>query len=128
MARNSPKPPQTKPNHPEAFPPRAAVFWSHISGVKGPKIDYYGVSMSTFARQLRMIGGPVVDRTGLTGKYNFSLTWLSLDPDEREGSVSFDDPYPLSHWNFAALGLRIERIQIPTEHIVIDHIEKPSPN
>ena len=57
-----------------------------------PKVDYYGVSMSTFARQLRMIGGPVVDRTGLTGKYNFSLTWLSLDLDEREGSVLWMTP------------------------------------
>ena len=94
-----------------------------------PKVDYYGVSMSTFARQARgMAGGPVIDRTGLTGKYNFSLTWLSLAPDEHEGSVDMDDPFPLSHWNFAALGLKVERIQIPTEHIVIDHIEKPSPN
>ncbi|HEV2578006.1 MAG TPA: TIGR03435 family protein [Acidobacteriaceae bacterium] len=92
-------------------------------------VGYYAMSMPAFALHLRgMAGGPVVDRTGLTGKYNFTLTWLSLDPNEREGSVSFDDPFPLSHWNFAALGLKVEQIQVPTEHIVIDHIEKPSPN
>lgn len=94
-----------------------------------PKVGYYGVSMQTFAQQLRgMAGGPVVDRTGLSGKYNFELTWLGLDPDEHEGAISSDDPFPLSHWNLAAIGLKVERIQIPTEHIVIDHIEKPSPN
>jgi uncharacterized protein (TIGR03435 family) len=95
-----------------------------------PRMKYYAVSMDTFAQELRgMAGGPVIDRTGLTGKYDFSLTWLSsLDPDEREGYISTDDPFPLSHWNFGALGLRVEKIQIPTEHIVIDHIEKPSPN
>jgi uncharacterized protein (TIGR03435 family) len=93
-----------------------------------PTIKFYSVSMSTFAAYLRMIGRPVIDRTGLTGKYDLSLTWLSLAPDEREGTVSFDDPFPLSHWNFGALGLRVERAQIPTEQIVIDHIEKPSEN
>jgi uncharacterized protein (TIGR03435 family) len=94
-----------------------------------PHITFYAVSMSTFARQLRgMAGGPVIDRTGLTGKYDFSLNWLSQDLDEREGVVSSDDPDPLSHWNLGALGLRVERVQISTEHIVIDHIEKPSEN
>lgn len=94
-----------------------------------PKVDYYAVSMPAFARQARrMAGGPVVDRTGLTGKYNFSLAWLNLNPDEREGVIYAGDPFPLSHWNFAALGLKVERVQIPTEHIVIDHIEKPTAN
>jgi uncharacterized protein (TIGR03435 family) len=95
-----------------------------------PQMKYYAVSMASFARQARgMAGGPVIDRTGLTGKYDFTLTWLrGLDPDEHEGAVSTDDPFPLSHWNFGALGLRVEKIQIPTEHIVIDHVEKPSPN
>jgi len=94
-----------------------------------PHVTYYGVSMATFAALLRgMAGRPVIDRTGLTGRYNFSLKWLSLDPDEREGVTSTDDPDPLSHWNLGALGLKVERIQVTTEHIVIDHIEKPSDN
>jgi uncharacterized protein (TIGR03435 family) len=95
-----------------------------------PLMKYYAVSMGTFVQVLRgMAGGPVIDRTGLAGKYDFNLTWLSsLDPDVPEGSVSMDDPFPLSHWNFGALGLKVEKIQIPTEHIVIDHIEKPSAN
>jgi len=94
-----------------------------------PHVTYYGVSMETFAENLRgMAGGPVIDRTGLTGRYDFALNWLSRGPDEREGFVSSDDPEPLSHWNFRALGLSVERVPIPTEHIVIDHIEKPSAN
>ena len=94
-----------------------------------PHISLYGVSMSTLTLYLSQLAGrPVVDRTGLSGKYDFVLNWLSLDPDEREGFVSSDDPDRLSHWNFGALGLRVEHIQVPTEHIVIDHIEKPSQN
>ena len=94
-----------------------------------PHIAFAAVSMSTFAQQLRgMTGGPVLDRTGLIGHYDFTLTWLSLGPDEHEGFISSDDQDPLSHWNLRALGLRVEHIQIPTEHIVIDHVEKPSAN
>jgi uncharacterized protein (TIGR03435 family) len=84
---------------------------------------------AAFADALRrMIGRPVIDRTGLAGEYDLSLTWLSLAPDEREGAVPIDDPFPLSHWNFGALDLRVVRIQVSTERIVIDHIEKPSEN
>ena len=58
-----------------------------------PHISFAAVSMSTFVQQLRgMARGPVMDRTGLTGRYDFTLTWLSLDPDEHEGAISFDDP------------------------------------
>jgi uncharacterized protein (TIGR03435 family) len=39
-----------------------------------------------------------------------------------------DDPDPLSRWNIEALGLHYIPIKIPTETLVIDHIEKPSEN
>jgi len=91
--------------------------------------NFYAVSMDTFVDQLRdMAHVPVVDRTGLTGKYDFTLTWLSLGPHDHEDYASPGDPFPLSHWNFSSFGLKVERIQIPAEHIVIDHIEKPSEN
>lgn len=132
LAKDGPKLTEAPPDqaHPSGgIPLLGGGFVVPYQSGERPKVGYFAVSMSTFAQQVRrMANGPVVDRTGLTGKYNFSLTWLGLSPDEREGSVSFDDPFPLSHWNFAALGLRIERVQIPTEHIVIDHIEKPSAN
>lgn len=132
LAKDGPKLTEAAPDQPQpsgSIPAAGGGFLVPYHRGERPKVDYYAMSMSSFAQHLRgMAGGPVIDRTGLTGKYNFSLTWLSLEPDEREGAVSTDDPYPLSHWNFAALGLKVERIQIPTEHIVIDHIEKPSEN
>jgi uncharacterized protein (TIGR03435 family) len=76
-----------------------------------------------------MGGGQVVDHTGLTDRYGFTLTWLSSGPDEQHvGAISSDDPDKLSHWNFGALGLKAEQVKLPTEDLVIDHIEKPSPN
>jgi len=132
IAKNGPRLTQASPNEPQpsgSIPFAEGGFLVPYQRGDTPHMNYYAVSMSTFAQSLRIRAhGPVVDRTGLTGNYDFSLTWLSLGPDEREGYTLPGDPFPLSHWNFGALGLRVERVQIPTEHIVIDHIEKPSEN
>jgi uncharacterized protein (TIGR03435 family) len=95
-----------------------------------PHVSFYGVTMAAFAEHLvGMGGGQVVDHTGLTDRYGFTLTWLSSGPDEQHvGAISSDDPDKLSHWNFGALGLKAEQVKLPTEDLVIDHIEKPSPN
>ena len=132
IAKNGPKITEAAPDEAQpsgSIPAPGGGFLVLYGRGEFPHVSFYAVSMSTFARHLRgMAGGPVIDRTGLTGKYDFNLTWLSQDPDEREGFVSSHDPDPLSHWNLGALGLKVERVQIPTEHIVIDHIEKPSEN
>lgn len=89
-------------------------------------------TMSVLAVVLsRRLGRPVVERTGLTGKYNFQLDWT---PDEGpcavpEGSepASVDAPSL-----FAALqeqlGLRLESSRGPVEVVVIDGVEKPAEN
>jgi uncharacterized protein (TIGR03435 family) len=132
VTKNGPKLTPTAPGEPQpsgSIPILGGGFVVPYHRGEEPHIGYYDVSMSTFAHQVRgMSGGPVIDRTGLTGRYDFTLTWLSLGPDEHEGAIEFDDPFPLSHWNFGTLGLKVERIQIPTEHIVIDHVEKPTEN
>lgn len=95
-----------------------------------PHVSFYGVTMAAFAEHLvGMGGGQVVDRTGLTGRYDFTLTWLSSGPEEQyEGGISSDDPDKLSHWNFGALGLKAEQVKVPTEDLIVDHIEKPTVN
>jgi uncharacterized protein (TIGR03435 family) len=132
VAKNGPKLTLATPDEPQpsgSIPLSGGGFLVPYHRGDTPQVSYYAASMSTLAHQARgMAGGPVIDHTNLTGKYDFTLTWLSLGPDEHEGAVDMDDPFPLSHWNFGALGLKVEQIQIPTEHIVIDHIEKPSEN
>jgi uncharacterized protein (TIGR03435 family) len=132
LAKNGPKLKEAAPDEARpsgSIPAMGGGFIVPYNRGESPHITFYAASMSAFAQHLRgMAGGPVIDRTGLTGRYDFNLTWLSLSPDEHEGAVSVDDPDPLSHWNLGALGLKVERVKIPTEHIVIDHIEKPSEN
>ena len=94
-----------------------------------PHMTFNSVTMSGFATQLRgTSGGAVVDRTGLTGRYDFTLSWHSSSPDERLGIVDSDDPDKLSHWNLGALGLRADHVKLPTEHIVIDSVDHPTSN
>jgi bla regulator protein BlaR1 len=78
-----------------------------------------GVPISDLVGDLsRELGGHiVVDKTGLKGKYDFTL---QLAPDERQAAI------------FTALeeqlGLKLELQKAPMEVLVIDHAEKPSEN
>ncbi len=81
-----------------------------------PVVHFYVTPMASLAAEMSRWGAPVEDRTGLTGKYDFALTRFSTTNN------------PSADWNLAALGLRLEPINVPTEAIIIDHIERPSPN
>jgi len=81
-----------------------------------------------------VLGRPVVDRTGLTGLYDFSLRWD--DAPIREGGVpGLDAPAApgADHGSiFTAiqdqLGLRLEPQRAPIDVIVVDRIDRPSQN
>ena len=69
-------------------------------------------------------GRPVLDRTGLTGYFAYTLDWY---PANRVPPPDLDTPSM-----FAALeeqlGLRLESTKGPVERLAIDHAEKPSEN
>jgi len=82
--------------------------------------------------QLQMIleadGRPVIDKTGLTGYYDFTLSFLpekwevdrdKLRPEMRDRPSIFDAVRQ-------QLGLKLEAQKGPVEYYVIDHVEKPS--
>ncbi len=84
------------------------------------------------------VGRTVLDKTGLTGKYDFSLQWT---PDESlqqrgPGDGPERDLLPPVDQNgpsiFTALqdqlGLRLESQKAPVEVIVIDSVQKASEN
>jgi len=93
---------------------------------------YYGVSMEDFALHLSMMSSrqPVQDKTDLSGKYDFVMSWLDMSPnaDGNEGVYAPDNLNPLSYWDLDSLGLKLVPVKVPTETLVIDHIERPSAN
>jgi uncharacterized protein (TIGR03435 family) len=81
---------------------------------------------------------PVVDQTGLKGRYDFTLNWT---PDSTQFAQfhstgvsvpqTSDDPNAPPALNTAIqeqLGLRLEPVKAPADVIVIDKVEKPSAN
>jgi len=99
--------------------------------------QYHGVPIDALVMLLKMQENcPIIDKTGLTGRYDFELKWErnpETMPPPGTSSVpsapSNDLPRPSI---FTALkeqlGLKLVPIEAPLENIVIDHIEKPSPN
>lgn len=86
-----------------------------------------GLSMDTVVRQLprmapRWVDAPVVDQTGLKGKYDFQLDWHGR-PDSNSGAPT--DPGIISMFDAVEkLGLKLEPRKIPRPVIVIDKIER----
>ena len=77
-------------------------------------------TMENLARQLSFTAGrPVVDKTGLTGFYAFTLDWTSAtDSDLPSVFTAVQEQ----------LGLRLESQRAPVEMLLIDQAERPSPN
>jgi uncharacterized protein (TIGR03435 family) len=80
---------------------------------------------------LYKLGRPVVDQTGLTGTFDFSLQW---EPD-KSGPLSFpsgsnDDleGTPILDALKEQLGLKLKPTRASIPVLVIDHVEQPSPN
>lgn len=90
-------------------------------------------SMADFVSVLQraILDRPVVDRTGLMGRYDFNLEWA---PDESQfggdvGAAPSDTAAPPFFTAIQQqLGLRLEATRGPIETIVVDHAERPSAN
>jgi uncharacterized protein (TIGR03435 family) len=78
-------------------------------------------------------GPPIADHTGLTGTYDIVLPRIwSPPPPPPEGSAA--PPQPMSApdsahiFDWASVGLEMKPMKVPGLNIVIDHIERPTPN
>jgi bla regulator protein blaR1 len=83
-----------------------------------------------------VVDRPVIDKTGLSGNFNFKLNWTT-DPGQGFGPPGPPPgtdaaPQPDGPSIFTALqeqlGLRLESDKGPVEMIVIDRVERPSEN
>jgi uncharacterized protein (TIGR03435 family) len=129
---------------------------TYPNGVKGPDgvgrggvvymgrgtLTGQGVALAPLVAQLsRQLGRTVVDKTGLTGKYDYTLQWTPEEgqgamfqgpgggPQPPEGAAPPESSGPSI---FTALqeqlGLKLESQKGPVEFVVIDHVERPSEN
>jgi len=90
-------------------------------------VDFYAVPIPTLAVVLsNKAGRVVVDKTGLTGRYDIKL---EMPQPGEDGAGGAQDP-GMSIFTVVQeqLGLRLESAKEPVETLVIDHVERPTEN
>jgi uncharacterized protein (TIGR03435 family) len=119
VARNGPK---LSPNKGEPFA---------FDLTKGPELTCRKVTMAQFAAWLKAFTGAartVIDKTGLTGEYDFTLKWTGqplkgIDPENHDaaGPTIFTALQE-------QLGLRLASQKVPTDTFVVERAERPAEN
>jgi bla regulator protein BlaR1 len=105
------------------------VLEGHRDGnVAGSRNTIIELIAGTFPA-LGRLGRPVVDQTGLSGRFDFRLDWVP----EPDGPVTGDNPPDFRGPTFQEalhdqLGLKLKATVGPIRTPVIDHIERPSEN
>jgi len=102
------------------------------------RVRFRGATMADFANtlQLRVLDRPVIDQSGLTGRFDFTLTWT---PDE----FQFPEATPAQRSTIATgpdappdlftavreqLGMKLEGTKAPSDVFVVDRVSRPSEN
>jgi uncharacterized protein (TIGR03435 family) len=106
----------------------------------GEKMSRENTAISTIAKAMTMrefadfisqpLAMPVVDHTGLSGRYDFVLNFTAYLPaGERVMTPSFDNNNGIILSAIQGeLGLKLESRKLAVEIYVIDRVERPSPN
>lgn len=111
------EPGQTGPN----------VFSPSATGMVFRNMDFVGL-VNYLAN---VLGQPVRNATGLSGRFNFALDFRPTDPAP-SGPNSLPRADEFSSVVLAAveeqLGLKLQPRQIPTDILVVDHVQHPTEN
>ena len=102
-----------------------------IGGNQVYGIGAQGISADDLAQQLsRQLGTPVVNKTGLQGRYDFNLHWRDgkASSGENETSSAASGEPSLFNAIQEQLGLKLQAQKAPTPVLVIDGLEKPAEN
>jgi len=124
LAKSGPKFQEAKQDEPHPY--AAAIPGGGFMGpAPGGILRFYNVTMPTFASQISNFAGRTVkDNTGLTGQYDLSFPY----PAPPTAAVDASSTLPSIFSVMEGLGLKLEPAKGEVETLVIDHIEKPSPN
>jgi len=121
-----------QPPHPE-HDLQAGTPLSRINFFAHGHMEGHSALMSNLGRSLasepEIAGRPVVDKTGLTGGYDFTLRWT---PDDSGPGAAPANPNAQWPSLFTALeeqlGLKLTPEKLPIDIIVVDSVEMPSEN
>lgn len=93
--------------------------------VHGTEITATGVTLSDLAGNLAFpLDRTVIDKTGLTGRYDFQLRWTA----DGVATGATDAPPDLFTAIQEQLGLKLQAAKGPVTTLVIDHVDQPAEN
>ena len=143
IAKNGPKLQESKAG--DTYPngitgPDGLPLGPHMMRMGRGWLTGQALSMADLVRLLsQRLGRTVLDKTGLTANYDFTLQWTSDESQGpmlkgteggQQGTDSARSPEPSDPSIFTAiqeqLGLKLEPQRAPMEILVIDHVEVPS--
>lgn len=124
--------PKLKDAPPAPNPNAGAAFGISMSGVGVGRLEAKNANMTSLANTLpRFVGRPVVDLTGLAGRYDFEL---EFSPEDMKGMPvqQFPDAPPGSAAQFGMsifssiqrIGLRLESQKLPLDAVVVERAER----
>jgi uncharacterized protein (TIGR03435 family) len=103
----------------------------------GERMEVKNGSMATLATTLTgLLGRPVIDKTGLTGRYDFILEFSRSETAGPRASGGYNEPPPMPapppgaepglsiYTSIQQLGLRLDAQKLPLDTLVIDAAEK----
>jgi uncharacterized protein (TIGR03435 family) len=106
-----------------------------ITPIGNGEYQGHGVSMSYLCwflgQQVQDTQRPVIDRTGLSGTYDFKLSFLpeeAANRSENDMPAELRDRPPLSAALKQQLGLRLIPENGPVQYFVVDQVDRPSAN
>ncbi|WP_213806277.1 TIGR03435 family protein [Granulicella sp. dw_53] len=128
-----PVPPESKPGDPpmrphpgDPLPPGTLVTIPNSNGLR--ILNGRAIKMQLLARVIGTDIGdrPIVDHTGFNGYFNVTdLTWAPL---ASAGATNDSDALSLTGALKEKLGLKIVPTKVPIEILIIDGIDRPTPN
>ncbi len=116
--------------------PNGIPGWGFGRTPSGTRITFRNAPLSQVTAVLQnSMDKPVVDQSGLSGRYDFTVTFT---PDPAQAALIGGPPPPAADNPDAApdlftafqqqLGLKLESTKAPVDVMVIDKVEKPSEN
>lgn len=111
----------------------STIFPAASGGIDHAQMPAHNVTIQEFASVLQraILDRPVVDKTGLSDRYDFNLEWT---PDEGQfgGQLPPGPPDTNRPGLYAALqqqlGLKLEPTKGPVDILVIDRLDRPTQN
>jgi bla regulator protein BlaR1 len=120
---------------PKLNPPADPTGGSRIGRMARGQFSGTNASMRNLVNELAPeVGRTVIDKTGLTGKYDWTLRWtpMLIGREQSQPGIDAAPPDVFESPLFTAvqeqLGLKLEPQEAPVEILVIGHVERPSDN